>query len=732
MTAAATVGAGAMPNRILVVDDDATARLLMRAALRKAGFEVTVAAGGAEALAQFGAARYDLVMLDVDMPEMSGHEVCAAIRARGDALLPVVMVTGMDDVVSVEQAYHCGATDFIAKPINWGLIGHRVRYLLRAYQAGLDLRAAQARHAAVLAAIPDLLFEIDLDGRCIDYHSPPSDLLAARAEDFIGKTLVQLLPEQAARAIMAALQSAYATGTSLGEQFELPLAGRRCWFELSVARKAAAAAANAADRPRFIVLWRDITERKEAETRIARLAYFDSLTGLPNRQSFLDRVDREIRRAERSGALLAVLFMDLDGFKGVNDTLGHAAGDQILQAAADRLRDGLRPADMVARAQPRTAGSPAGPDEGELARLGGDEFTAVALGIHRAEDALSVAHRVGQLMRRPFDIEGQAVTLTASIGIALYPQDGSDASTLLKHADTAMYHAKDLGRDNAQLYSASLTRRAVQRMELDASLRAALERREFHLVYQPQVDVASGRIRSVEALIRWLHPTRGLVSPLEFIPLAEKNGLIEPIGQWVLRQACADAAGWARDGRALGVAVNLSPVQFKNPALLDLVAQVLAHSGLAPELLELEVTESALIDNSAAAITTLHAMRRMGVQIALDDFGTGYSSLSYLTRMPISNLKLDRSFISGLPGGGENTAVVRAVVAMAGGMGIQVTAEGVETIEQARALKLMACDTLQGYYFSEPVPAGALAALLARRWELDAAAAPARNDIAIS
>ena len=269
-------------------------------------------------------------------------------------------------------------------------------------------------------------------------------------------------------------------------------------------------------------------------------------------------------------------------------------------------------------------------------------------------------------------------------------------------------------------------------MELDASLRAALERGEFHLLYQPKVDVASGRIRSVEALIRWPHPTRGLVSPLEFIPLAEKNGLIEPIGQWVLRQACADAAGWARDGRALGVAVNLSPVQFKNPALLDLVAQVLAHSGLAPELLELEVTESALIDNSAAAITTLHAMRRMGVQIALDDFGTGYSSLSYLTRMPISNLKLDRSFISGLPGGGENTAVVRAVVAMAGGMGIQVTAEGVETIEQARALKLMACDTLQGYYFSEPVPAGALAALLARRWELDAAAAPARNDIAIS
>ncbi len=730
MTAPASVpaSAGAAPrNRILVVDDDATARLLMRAALRKAGFEVAVAAGGVDALAQFGSARFDLVMLDVDMPEMSGHAVCTALRARGDALLPIVMVTGMDDVASVEQAYDCGATDFIAKPINWALIGHRVRYWLRTYQAGLDLRAAQARHAAVLAAIPDLLFEIDLDGLCIDYHSPPSDLLAARAEDFVGKTLAQLLPQEPARAIAAALRSAYTTGSSLGEQFELPLRGRRCWFELSVARKASAPT----DRPRFIMLWRDITERKEAEKRIARLAYFDSLTGLPNRQSFLDRVDREIRRAERTSSLLAVLFMDLDGFKGVNDTLGHAAGDQILQAAADRLRDGLRPADMVARAQALGAGIAASAEEGELARLGGDEFTAVALGIHRAEDALSVAHRIGQLMRRPFDIEGQAVTLTASIGIALYPQDGREASTLLKHADTAMYHAKDLGRDNAQLYSASLTQRAVRRMELDASLRAALERSEFHLVYQPKVDVASGRIGSVEALIRWMHPSRGLVSPIEFIPLAERNGLIEPIGRWVLGQACADAAGWARAGRPLCVAVNLSPMQFRDPALLAAVAEVLAHSGLAPELLELEVTESALIDNSTAAIATLHAIRGMGVKIALDDFGTGYSSLSYLTRMPITNLKLDRSFTTGLLDGGENTAVVRAVVAMAGGLGIQVTAEGVETIEQARALEGMACDTLQGYFFSPPVCADALAPLLAHTWVLGTDPAPAGTELAV-
>ena len=321
-------------------------------------------------------------------------------------------------------------------------------------------------------------------------------------------------------------------------------------------------------------------------------------------------------------------------------------------------------------------------------------------------------------MRQPFPLEGRAVTLTTSIGIALYPHDGRDAETLLKHADTAMYHAKSSGRDNAQLYSAALTEQAMRRLELDASLRAALERDEFHLVYQPQLDVASGRVHSVEALIRWRHPQRGPVAPLEFIPLAEQNGLIDPIGRWVLRTACADAARWNRTGQRVSVAVNLSPVQFRDPGLLQSVLDVLAQTGLTPALLELEVTESALMENTAATLTTLHALRDHGVRIALDDFGTGYSSLSYLTRMPISNLKVDRCFVNGLLDGGENDAIVRAVLAMAGSLGMRVTAEGVETFEQARALKAMACDSLQGYYFSRPVPAEAIPALLRRCWTL--------------
>ncbi|WP_310460736.1 diguanylate cyclase domain-containing protein [Sphaerotilus sp.] len=428
-------------TRILVVDDDLTARLLMRAALRKAGHEVVLAVDGEDALRQFRAEAFDLVMLDVEMPGLSGYDVCAGLRAEAGELLPIVMVTGMDDLQSVDHAYEAGATDFIAKPLNWALVGHRVRYLLRGYQALLELQQAQARHAAVLAAIPDLLFELDHEGRFIECHSPSSDLLMLPPERFVGRLLTEVLPAAAAAVSLSALQVALEQGTSFGKQYELTLPQGRCWFELSVARKAL----TAGQTPRVIALARDITARKEAELRVARAAYFDSLTGLPNRPSFMERVSREIGRAERTGQKMAVLFMDLDGFKGVNDTLGHGAGDTILQTAADRFRLELRPADMVSRASP-------GGLEIEFARLGGDEFTALLLDITGPEDALVVACRIGQVMRQPFQLDDRAVSLSTSIGIALYPDDGREAVQLLKNADMAMYRAKRAGRDQACLY----------------------------------------------------------------------------------------------------------------------------------------------------------------------------------------------------------------------------------------------------------------------------------------
>ena len=571
----------------------------------------------------------------------------------------------------------------------------------------LQLVDEVARNAAILEAIPDLLFEVDIDGRYIDYHSPRTDLLAAPPEVFLGKTVAEILPPAAAQVFMSALKVAEKDGVSIGKQIELPLAHGTFWFELSVSRKTMASG----QKPHFIVLSRDITERRAVEERIRQLAYFDALTELPNRRSFLDRVDQEIGRAERDGGKLGVLFLDLDGFKNINDTMGHDVGDLCLKLMADRLREGLRPYDMVSRAT-------VGVSEIALARLGGDEFTALLLGISQPENVWIVANRLRELMRRPFLLEKREVLLTASIGISLYPNDGISAIDLLKHADTAMYHAKEQGRDNCQFYSASLTEQAVRRMDVARNLRHALERNEFRLLYQPQFDVKQGRISSVEALIRWEHPEEGTISPRDFIPLAEQSGLIVPIGEWVLRTACAEGANWKRAGPPLRIAVNLSPLQFKIPNLLQVVRDVLAQSGLPPDLLELEITEGAVMQDDGQTLATLLALRDAGVRLALDDFGTGYSSMNYLRRMPLNNLKVDRSFINGLPDNAEDHAIVRAILSMAKSLGFSVTAEGVETVEQARILTSMACDTLQGYYFSKPVPATDISALLNRKWPI--------------
>ena len=709
-------------NNILVVDDEMEAYLVMRAALRKADFDVTVTHGGEEALGAFRAGQFDLVMLDVDMPGMNGYEVCAQLRHEAGPLLPIVMVTGMDDIESVQTAYQQGATDFIPKPINWGLIGHRVLYLLRAYETLVELRAAEARNEAVLSAIPDQLFELDGDGRCLNFRTAATDPMAANGAGFVGKTFEQFMPVPVARVWSLALRDAAARGFSSGQQYELESPAGTRWFEMSVSHTVG----KGAEGGRYIVLSRNVTERKESEIRIERLAYFDNLTGLANRHSFLERVDREVQRARRRRNLLAVLFMDLDGFKNVNDTMGHAAGDQILKRAAERLKVGLRPSDVVSR--PVVNGGSIGTEATtggiEIARLGGDEFTALVMDMDRPEDALAVAQRIGEIMRRPFELEGREVVLTASIGIALFPTDGEDAATLLKHADTAMYQAKGSGRDNAQIYNAALTTDVLARMELESHLRTAVSRNEFFLTYQPQVDAARGTVCAVEALIRWNHPQRGLISPLEFIQLAEQRGLIEQIGEWALHTACAQAAAWTKAGWPLRVAVNLSPLQFRNPRITEAVLATLADTGLAAQSLELEVTESALMENTASTRAALELLRDNGVRIALDDFGTGYSSLAYLTRMPIHHIKVDKCFVNGLLGGGENEAIIRAVLAMAHSLGMRVTAEGVETREQAQMLKAMGCDMLQGYYFSRPVLAENIPAFMSKVWDI-AGASPA-------
>ncbi len=424
---------------------------------------------------------------------------------------------------------------------------------------------------------------------------------------------------------------------------------------------------------------------------------------MPNRQAFLETLERAL--SDASARPLAVIFLDLDGFKRVNDTLGHGVGDHLLQGVADRLKQCTRAGDTLARPNA----------DSDIARLGGDEFTILLRDLDRPENAVAVAQRIRDTLKRPFTIAMNEISVTASMGISFYPDDAGDAASLLKYADTAMYHAKDSGRNTFKLYSASLTARVMERVELENGLRKALARQEFVLHYQPQVGTPNDQIIGMEALLRWNHPERGLLLPGEFVGMAEETGLIVPIGEWVLRTACAESRRWQDEvGRPVRIAVNLSAVQFRADNLVPMIRSVLRETELAPELLDLEMTESTLMDSTDATVVRLNEIKAAGINVSIDDFGTGYSSMSYLKRFPVSALKIDKSFLCGLPQDAENVAILRAIIAMAHGLKIGVIAEGVETPDQAALVRAFGCDDLQGFHFGRPVPPDQALAMLMR------------------
>ncbi|NCU65743.1 EAL domain-containing protein [Acidovorax sp. 210-6] len=573
----------------------------------------------------------------------------------------------------------------------WLLYAMRLRDLeLEALvaQRTSEILAAQRHLQATISAIPDLMFEVDLDGRYYSTHSPREELLARPSKELLGRTVHDVMPQAQADRVLQALQEAHVKGWSMGAQICLPLDIGERWFELSVARKASATG----EGPRFVVISRDVTDNKLAEEKVLQLAHFDALTGLPNRSLLADRCQQALGAAQRHGQCVALLFLDLDHFKNINDALGHRVGDALLCAVAQRLSSLLREQDTIAR-------------------LGGDEFILVL----PDTDAVGAAHVAEKLLRaadQPFDIDAHELVITPSMGIAMYPQDGKDFDTLSRCADAAMYIAKQGGRNHYRFFTAEMQADSDRSLLLENALRRALERNQLYLHYQPQVCVASGAIVGAEALLRWEHPELGRVSPAEFIPVAESSGMILPMGDWVLQTATRQLREWMDQGYALTMAVNVSLVQFRQADFPQRIGQILQDAGLPPHCLELELTEGVAMTDPALAIDTMDRLHQQGVLLSIDDFGTGYSSLNHLKKFKVYKLKIDQSFVRDIADDPDDRGIVSAIISMAQGMDMRTIAEGVETAEQLAFLQDHGCMEVQGYLFGRPMAARDFGALL--------------------
>lgn len=686
----------------LIVDDDATMRLLLVKSLQSEGFQCIQAVNGREGVDAFLVRTPDIVLLDVLMPELDGYGACDLMRqAPGGHHTPIVMLTGLEDTESIDRAFQQGATDFISKPIQWGVFRHRIRYILRASRAFHDLTRNQESLADAQRIARLGSWESDPKYhalRCSDEMSRILGFAPGQVETL--EQIIERFHTEDREPMRHALMQVLAGANFEGEGARVVLPDGAVHY---VRLQAIASRDMQGVVTQISGTIQDVTEMKEAEERIRFLVHHDAVTDLPNRAAFIERTQQMVQHCRRNNTLFAVLTLGIDHFKRVNDTLGQSAGNDLLRAIARRLGDVIRPADslMLSDNTNRT-----------LARFGGDEFSVLVANLAQFHDAARIANRMLDAVRQPFSVKGQELYLSASIGLALFPIDGEDPETLLRNAGAAMHFAKDQGRDNYQFYSRSMNASALEKLAMEGQLRRALERNEFILHYQPKVDALTGQTSGVEALLRWIHPDLGMVPPGQFIPIAEQTGLIIPIGDWVLGEACRQAKAWMAAGLPpLSVAVNIASPHFRAD-LSSSVVRALQSSQLEPGLLELEMTESMLMQNIDTTISTLDGLKEMGVKLSLDDFGTGYSSLSYLKRFPLDTLKIDRSFIQGLPDDGEDAAITQAIIAMAHSLGLSVVAEGVETVEQLAYLQALHCDLVQGFLFSKPRPPAEIPGLL--------------------
>ncbi|AMV73616.1 EAL domain-containing protein [Desulfuromonas carbonis] len=702
---------------VLVVAAAGDQRQAIHNALDATGFAVCEAASGEEGVARAAELHPDLVLLAAEFPESDGTDLCRKLReGLTSSQIPILVMTSGADPRAIEGALGAGASDFVTTPLDTALLAPRLRNLLRTSGNLARLRESESQlnHAQRLARLGSWEWsataeglELSLEGaRLLDLGKQqiPVEALLAQVDPAdrprVEKAFDQARQEGKPFALDYRVQLANGTLRYLHTQGVVGEVGNGGQFALSGTIQ-------------------DISERRRAEEKIHYLAHYDPLTGLPNRLLFNEQLVYILSYARRKRHQLALLFLDLDRFKTINESLGHRAGDELLRQVAERLKEATRKTDFVAR-QARDEFPQA------IARLGGDEFSIWLPDIHHVQDVMKVLRRVHQVLARPFSLEGQEVFISSSIGIALYPNDGNDVESLLKNADTAMRHAKQEGRDTYRFYSGAMNSAARRLLTMENSLHRALERNELLLYYQPQLDLASGTICGAETLMRWHQQGKDLIMPGEFIPLAEESGLIVQLGEWALHAACNQAQCWQDEGLPqLQIAVNLSSRQFWKEHLATSVARVLAETGLDPRWLHLELTENILMQNRVGTLATLNFLQELGVGIALDDFGTGLFSLSHLKQFPLNDLKIDRSFIRDLHLLKESGLIVKAIINMGHSLGFRVVAEGVEHQEQLAILRQEGCDCAQGFLIGKPMPAEEFARFL-RSWRPDALPAPLR------
>jgi len=675
-------------RRVLIIDDDPVFSLLASEALQQADFATQIAGDTQQAMQAFDVFKPDLALLDVNLPGGNGFELCATLRTLASGRdVPIIMVTGHNDTESIARAYDAGATDFIHKPVLWPTLPHRVGFMLRALDNLHALRDSELRNRALLQGLPDTIFMIDGKGVLVEHiagneHSYGTHL--------VGQSLEEVFPAEVARAARKALGRKIATETA-GIEFKVKQGGKRRWFEARMRPQP--------DGPLLVVV-RDTTERRESKARIEHLAYYDSLTRLPNRALFVREAARSLQSPTANETLAALLYLDLDRFRRINDNLGHSVGDLLLQEVAKRLEQAFAPADAAA-ANAARANKP----RNRVARIGGDEFALLVTGLEDEQQAAAAADRVRTLLAEPFHCDGHRFVITPSIGIALSPRDGTLIEDLLVKADMAMYQAKDRGRNAHAFYGQTMAVRSLVRLELESELQRAIDGDALQLHYQPKMDLRTGKIVGVEALLRWPHAERGWIAPDTFIPVAEETGLIFAIGERVIDRACAQLAAWSRcDLGHLTIAVNVSVQQFLRADFVDSVLRKLGQHGVAPARLELEITESLLLKNFDEAIAAMRRLRAAGIALSIDDFGTGYSSLGYLRQLPVNALKIDRSFVKDLPDSDDDVAICAAIIAMARELHLKVIAEGVESAAQLEFLRQHRCDQAQGYFIGKPAP----------------------------